>query len=82
MFGIKGTLLTANSSLGQILQQEKLSLETCLKVIKMSSEQLSIKPKMSERKTNITFAEFLLSDGIMIIKCDAVNGLMTVYSKK
>ena len=50
----------------KIIQQKKLGFSVCLKVIEDSAEKLSLVPKLR----NILQAEFVLSDGILIIRCD------------
>ena len=61
-----------------IIQQEKLSFERCLKVIKTSQDKLSVTPKITDVSDQKRVAVFSLVDGILTITCDGVEGNVTV----
>ena len=64
-----------------IIQQEKMSFETCLNVITTSQKKLSIVPELSNLSNQKTVAIFGLSDGILTIECDGERELVTVSTK-
>ena len=64
----------------QIIQNEKMSFELCLEVIKLSSDKLSIAPELSDSSGNQKVAIFTLSDGKLKITCDKSQGLLTVVT--
>ena len=61
-----------------IIQQEKLSFERCLKVITTSQDKLSIAPEIEDVSDQKRVAVFTLVDGTLTIKCDGVEGNVTV----
>ena len=61
-----------------IIQQEKLSFERCLKVITTSQDKLSIAPEVEDVSDQKRVAVFTLVDGTLTIKCDGVEGNVTV----
>ena len=54
----------------KIIQKEKMVFETCVDVIKKSSEKLSVVPDLVIDNNNIKQANFQMSDGILSITCD------------
>ena len=64
-----------------IIQQEKMSFDTCLKVITTSQDKLSIVPEVSNLSNQKTVAIFELSDGTLTIECDGEQNLVTVSTK-
>ena len=61
-----------------IIQQEKISFEKCLKVIKTSEDKLSIAPEIEVVSNQKRVAVFTLVDGTLTITCDAEDGNITV----
>ena len=61
-----------------IIQQEKISFEKCLKVIKTSEEKLSIAPQVQDVSDQKRIAVFTLVDGKLTIKCDGEESNVTV----
>ncbi len=53
-----------------IIQQENMSFEQCLKVISISEDKLSIAPEITDESDHKSSAIFTLSDGILTITCD------------
>ena len=62
----------------QIIQQEEISFEKCLKVITTSQNKLSIAPKIEDISDQKRVAVFILSDGKLTITCDGAQGNITV----
>ena len=62
----------------KILQQEKLSFERCLQVIKTSQDKLSIAPQINDVSDQKRVAVFTLADGTLTITCDGDVGNVTV----
>lgn len=60
----------SNATADTIIKQEKMSFETCLKVIETSENKLSIKSKVSEEPGQKRIALFKLADGTLKIVCD------------
>ena len=61
-----------------IIQQEKLSFERCLKVITTSQDKLSVAPEVTDVSDQKRIAVFSLADGTLKIKCDGIEGNVTV----
>lgn len=61
-----------------IIQQEKMSFERCLKVIKTSEKKLSIAPEIIDEKHQTRVAIFTLIDGTLKITCKGDEGLVKV----
>ena len=64
-----------------IIQEEKMSFETCLNVITTSETKLSISPELSDLTKEKRVATFTLSDGTLTITCDGKKGMVTVSTK-
>lgn len=64
-----------------IIQQENMSFEQCLKVISTSEDKLSIAPKITNDSDYKSSAVFTLSDGILTITCDGQKGVVTVTTE-
>ena len=73
-------LLIASHVLAEetIIQQEKLSFERCLKVITTSQDKLSVAPEINDVSDQKRIAVFSLADGTLTIKCDGIEGNVTV----
>lgn len=65
----------------KIIEQEKMSFDRCINVIKVSSEKLSITPEVSDLSDNKRAAVFTMSDGTLTITCDGEKGLVIVTTK-
>lgn len=61
-----------------IIQQEKISFEKCLKVIKTSQDKLSLAPEITDVSDQKRIAVFTLVDGRLTIMCDGMEGNITV----
>ena len=66
---------------GEIIKQEKMSFERCLKVIEVSENKLSIPAAISDFSDKKRIANFILSDGKLTIICDGKKGLVTVSTE-
>ena len=64
-----------------IIQEEKMSFEKCLKVITESEDKLSIFPEIIDLNDQKRTATFSLSDGTLKITCDGNKTLLTVSTK-
>ena len=64
-----------------IIQQENMSFEQCLKVISTSEDKLSIAPEITGDSDQKSSAVFTLSDGILTITCDGQKGVVTVTTE-
>ena len=62
----------------KIIQEEKMSFEQCLNVIKVSENKLSIAPEVSDVSDEKRVAVFTLSDGKLTILCDGKKELVIV----
>ena len=60
-----------------IIQQEKLSYERCLKVITTSQDKLSVAPEITMSGSK-AYRHLQLDDGTLTIKCDGIDGNVTV----
>ena len=63
-----------------IIQQEKISFEKCLQVITTSQDKLSVTPEITDVSDQKRVAVFSLVDGILTIKCDGIEGNVTVLT--
>lgn len=63
-----------------IIKKEKMSFDTCLKVISTSKNKLSLTPEINKKSDLYQVATFKLSDGSLKIICDGENELITVSS--
>ena len=61
-----------------IIQQEKISFDKCLKVIKTSENKLSLAPEIKDVTDQKRVAVFTLIDGTLTITCDGIEGNVTV----
>ena len=61
-----------------VIQEEKMSFDRCLKVISTSENKLSISPEITEKSDLKRVAVFTLSDGKLTITCDGEKNLVTV----
>ena len=74
-------VIALNSHVGAeetIIQQEKISFEKCLSVITTSQDKLSVAPEINDISDQKRVATFTLSDGTLTIKCDGIEGNVTV----
>ena len=65
----------------KIIQQEEISFEKCLQVITASKDKLSVAPKITDVSDQNRIAVFTLVDGTLTIKCDGIEGNVTVSTK-
>lgn len=63
-----------------IIQQEKISYEKCLKVITTGEDKLYIAADIKDISDQKRVAVFALVDGTLTIKCDGIEGSMTVLT--
>ena len=77
------TLLTFAGMAGAevLIKKEKLSFEKCLTVIEMTSEQVAITPRLTADTPNLRIAEYDLTDGILMIRCDKKKKEVRISSK-
>ena len=75
---VSGNISFIEASSERILQQEQMSYETCMEVIKLSADKLLIEPDIVNVEPEKSIASFKLLDGIMKISCNGVAGIMTV----
>ena len=61
-----------------IIKKEKMSFDTCLKVISTSKNKLSLTPEINKKSDLNQVATFKLTDGSLKIICDGENELITV----
>ena len=61
-----------------IIQEEKISFEKCLKVITTSEDKLSVAPEITDVSNQKRVAMFTLVDGTLTITCDGIEGNVTV----
>ena len=74
-------VIALNSYVGAeeiIIQQEKISFEKCLNVIKTSQDKLSVAPQITDVSDQKRVAVFTLVDGTLTITCDGIDGTVTV----
>ena len=72
------TMTSAGFAAENIIQQEKISFEKCLKVITTSQDKLSIAPEIKDVSDQKRVAVFTLVDGTLTITCDGEAGNVTV----
>ena len=61
-----------------VMKQETMSFEACLKVIDMTSEQSALSPKLSVDTDDRRVAKFKTSDGAVIITCDRSANMLII----
>ena len=74
-------VIALNSYVGAeeiIIQQEKISFEKCLNVIKTSQDKLSVAPQITDVSDQKRVAVFTLVDGTLTITCDGIEDNVTV----
>jgi len=64
-----------------LIKKETLSFEKCLTVIEMTSEQVAITPRLTADTANLRIAEYDLTDGILMIRCDKKKQEVRISSK-
>ena len=64
-----------------ILRQEAVSFENCLKIIETTSESTGLTPKLTADTDEARVAEFIAPDGTVVIKCDREAKQVTVLMK-
>lgn len=64
-----------------LIKEETLSFEKCLTVIEMTSEQVAIIPRLTADTANLRIAEYDLTDGILMIRCDKKKKEVRISSK-
>ena len=64
-----------------LIKKETLSFEKCLTVIEMTSEQVAITPRLTADTANLRIAEYDLTDGILMIRCDKKKKEVRISSK-
>ena len=74
-------LSQSNATAETLLQQDKLSLEKCINVIEITSENLKVEPDIVEDSSSKRVAEYQLVDGVLKIECDGDLGNIKVISK-
>lgn len=74
------TILTTSQITAEekIIQQENISFEKCLQVIKTSQDKLSIAPEITDLSDQKRIAVFTLIDGTLTIRCDGEDGKVRV----
>lgn len=65
----------------KVIQEEKMSFDKCLAVIKTSETKLSISPEILDISNQKRIAVFVLSDGNLKIICDGEKGVVTVTTE-
>ena len=61
-----------------IIQEEKISFQKCLEVITTSQDKLSIDPQIEDISDQERVAVFTLVDGTLTIRCEGIEGKVTV----
>ena len=64
-----------------LIKKETLSFEKCLTAIEMTSEQVAITPRLTADTPNLRIAEYDLTDGILMIRCDKKKKEVRISSK-
>ena len=78
-FVLLSVFLISNAAAEEaIIQQEKISFEKCLLVITTSQDKLSVAPEITDVSDQKRVAVFSLVDGTLTIKCDGIEGNVTV----
>ena len=70
--------MTTISAGEKIIQQETISFQKCLEVIKTSENKLSIAATTMNLSDQERVAIFTLTDGILKIICDGIENKITV----
>ena len=69
------------ASAENILRQEAVSFENCLKIIETTTESTGLTPKLTTDTDEARVAEFIAPDGTVVIKCDREAKQVTVLMK-
>ena len=69
------------ASAENILKQEAVSFENCLKIIEKTAESTGLTPKLTADTYEARVAEFNAPDGTVVIKCDREANQVTVLIK-
>ena len=72
------SIFSLNLADESIIQEEKMSFETCIKVIDTTEEKLSVKPEIADVPGEKRIAVYTLSDGELTITCDRLKQILTV----
>ena len=64
-----------------VIKRETVSFEGCLKVIKMTSQQSGLSPKLTIDTSDMRVAEFKAPDGVLLITCDRDAKTVTISTK-
>ena len=75
------SLLALSAHADTLIKEEALSFAKCLDVIAITSEQISIEPRVTADRKNLKIVEYDLEDGILIISCDGKKQLVRISSK-
>ena len=78
-----GVICFSSATADNIIKQEKMSFETCLKAIETSENKLSklsVESEISEGLGQKRIALFKLADGTLKIVCDGEKSSITVSS--
>ena len=70
----------SNATAETIIKEEKMSFETCLKVIETSENKLSVKSEISKAPGQKRIALFKLTDGTLKIICDGGKSSIKVLT--
>lgn len=69
------------SSAEEVLQREKLTFSKCVEVINTTAETINVKPEFRIDTEVLKIAEFKMSDGILVLNCDANEEVLLVSSR-
>ena len=75
------SLLALSAHADTLIKEETLSFAKCLDVIAITSEQISIEPRVTVDRKNLKIVEYDLEDGILMISCDGKKQLVRISSK-
>ena len=75
------SLLALSAHADTVIKEETLSFAKCLDVIAITSEQISIEPRVTADRKNLKIVEYDLEDGILMISCDGKKQLVRISSK-
>lgn len=75
------SLLALSAHADTVIKEETLSFAKCLDVIVITSEQISIEPRVTADRKNLKIVEYDLEDGILMISCDGKKQLVRISSK-
>ena len=73
LFGI-----SVKADVKNVIQKEKMSFEKCIEIVKISSDKLSITPVIQNENNNLQIAEFVMTDGKLLITCDKIKNELVV----